>query len=392
MPAAAEAAVRRRAQPDERGATPVRAVVPGAPSGTGGVGYLVVLVALADERPVRREKLGGIALLVDRGHLAPLGPPGQRGVILDREAVEREVIGGQGEWRPRGRDSSRGPGRRAARRSGRATGRRCPPTRRASTAGATCSTVWVRCIHRRTDGIERLHPERDPVHSSGAPGGGGGGRDVVGIGLEGDLGAGGDGALARETAHQTGDGAGLEVRGSSAAEVHGVQRAGTRPRLDGTARPAIPAAPRPHTAARAPGGGPRSRNRSSCTAGRRTGRGCRGAPVKYARDGPGGGPAADAALFRGIAAADGSHAGTRYTRRNNRPGACSTTPCSSSLHSAASSSPTGRPPRSTSASRCMASGPSSSATSRSVVASACPAAASALSSHRAGSSANGASG
>ena len=44
-----------------------------------------------------RQKLRGIALLVHRSQLAPTRPVAQRGVGLDREAVEREMLRLQSE-------------------------------------------------------------------------------------------------------------------------------------------------------------------------------------------------------------------------------------------------------------------------------------------------------
>ena len=252
---------------------------------------------MADERLVRREELGGIALVVHRGHLAPLRPAAERGVVLDGEAVEREVVGRQRECaaaRSRSQSRPRAAGRPKIRSSDRSP---MPAARTASTAGATCSAVWVRCIHRRTDGSNDCTPSDTrftPAARQAAAAAG-----VTSSGLASSV-TSAPAAMARARARppiRSGDGAGLEAGRRSAAEVDRVHARRRRPRLDGTATPAIPAAPRPRTAATGPRGGPRSRNRSSCSAGRRTGRGCRGARVKYARDE--GGLAADAALFRG---------------------------------------------------------------------------------------------
>ena len=71
LPPPAEAAVGRRAQPDERRPPPVGAVVAGAVPGPGRVGHLVVLESLAASARAGGEKLRRISLLVHRRHLAP---------------------------------------------------------------------------------------------------------------------------------------------------------------------------------------------------------------------------------------------------------------------------------------------------------------------------------
>ena len=119
---------------------------------------------------------------------------------------------------------------------------------------------------------ERLHAERDAIDPRRAPGAGGCGGDVVGIGLERNFGPSGDRAVDADTGKDTTDGGRIDVRRRPAAEVDGVDDRRSRSMPDGFATAAIPRPPPGQSRPWGRGVEPRSRSRSNCSAGRRRGR------------------------------------------------------------------------------------------------------------------------
>ena len=132
--------------------------MPGAMAGPGVVGDLVVLVARAVEAGIGREELRGVPLLVDRSHLAARGPPAERRVGLDREAVERQVLGLERE-RPLqiGGPVPSEAGREAEDEIQREVGE-AGVAERVGRRSAIWPAVWVRCIQASTAGSNDCTP------------------------------------------------------------------------------------------------------------------------------------------------------------------------------------------------------------------------------------------
>ena len=101
-----EPAVGRGAQADERPTLPVGAVVDRAPARAAVVGDLVVLVPGGGQNLVGSKKLGGVAVFIGGPRPSGSDPATQRGVVLDGETVERQVLGR--------RARAPGPGRRSS--------------------------------------------------------------------------------------------------------------------------------------------------------------------------------------------------------------------------------------------------------------------------------------
>ncbi len=239
-----------------------------------------MIVSRPIQNDVGLQELGGVPVLVHRHDFATGGPPCQRRVILDGETVEREVIGPEREgalqiqapiaFERRGQPEDeverqlRDAGVPKARGGGSDLLRAVGPVHPGE--------------HRR---IERLRAERDAVDPAGPPLEARPPR-VTSSGLASSV-TSAPGAMVRSAAIRSrmrDDGSRVEAGRRAAPEIHRLDSGRVRPRCGGSASRPIRRARHRQRRWRAPRAAPRWRNRSSCTAGRRRGRGGRRAPRK----------------------------------------------------------------------------------------------------------------
>src|SRR4029453_4925729 len=171
---------------------------------------------------MRGEELLDKTRLRRRPRFSPLDPVHERRVRLDRETVDREMVGRQRECT---REVRLPVPLQFRRESEDEIQREILDSRLAKRRDRRRYLLpGVSAMHPTQDqGLERLHAEGDPVHTDGTPRGGSSYVHVVGVGLERDFPPGDDAVRPAHRLKQFPNELGLKKGRRTAAEVHRIE-------------------------------------------------------------------------------------------------------------------------------------------------------------------------